>query len=302
MIGMNATTIPTAIPTIPITTIRPDGPFSLRESAMFGFGQRHQTAFDGTMRFAFCLDDGSGHGAATVVQRDDEVDIAVHAGPPNAVVTQVCRVLSLAADHPTDEYSGVADRDPVIAELQQLRPGLRPPLFHSPYEAAAWCIISARRPGRQMAVVRDRLSAAHGASFELSGETLVAFPTPRELRRVDAFPGLDGLKVARLHAVAEAADAGLLDVDRLRRLGPDEAAREVQQLPGIGPLYSALIAVRAVGFTDALATNEPRLLEAVGRRYGLVRPATAVELERLAEAWRPFRTWASVLIRATAAM
>src|SRR5690242_6692120 len=36
--------------------IEPLGPFSLREAALFGFGQRHEEAFDGCMRLAFCLD------------------------------------------------------------------------------------------------------------------------------------------------------------------------------------------------------------------------------------------------------
>ena len=53
-------------------------------------------------------------------------------------------------------------------------PGLRPPLFYSPYEAAAWAILSARRPGRQMMAVRDRLSRAHGAVFDLAGQQLWA--------------------------------------------------------------------------------------------------------------------------------
>ena len=31
-------------------SIEPQGPFSLAEAALFGFGQRHQQAYDGTMR------------------------------------------------------------------------------------------------------------------------------------------------------------------------------------------------------------------------------------------------------------
>ncbi len=37
-------------------SITPQGPFSLTEAALFGFGQRSDTQWDGVMRLAFCLD------------------------------------------------------------------------------------------------------------------------------------------------------------------------------------------------------------------------------------------------------
>jgi DNA-3-methyladenine glycosylase II len=50
----------------------------------------------------------------------------------------------------------------VIGELQRRLPGLRPVLFHSPYEAAAWAVIvarsgraQARAPGDLRALRRD---------------------------------------------------------------------------------------------------------------------------------------------------
>ena len=54
----------------------------------------------------------------------------------------------------------VGERDPVIGALQRAHPGQRPVLFHSPYEAAAWSVISARRPAAQGAKVRAALSRA----------------------------------------------------------------------------------------------------------------------------------------------
>ena len=104
--------------------------------------------------------------------------------------------------------------------------------------------------------------------------------------------------VARLHAVARAALDGLLDVERLRALGPEEGAAQVRPLPGIGPFYASLVILRAVGFADVPVTEEPRALELMGRLYGLGRPATADDVARLTEPWRPGRTWTTVLLRA----
>ena len=37
--------------------ITPRGPFSLRESALFGFACRHETSFDGVPQLTFCRED-----------------------------------------------------------------------------------------------------------------------------------------------------------------------------------------------------------------------------------------------------
>ena len=79
-------------------------------------------------------------------------------------------------------------------------------------------------------------------------------------------------------------------------MGPERAATEVQTLEGIGPFYASLIVVRACAFVDVLA-QEPMLARCVAHYYGRQDPPGAEELEQLAEPWRPFRTWASVLIR-----
>jgi DNA-3-methyladenine glycosylase II len=149
-----------------------------------------------------------------------------------------------------------------------------------------------------MRQVRDRLGQAHGATFDLAGQQLTAFPVPEALLAVESFPGLPPEKIERLHGVARAALDGLLDPARLLTLGPERAAAEVQAIKGIGPFYSELIVIRATGFADVLPATEPKALALAGDLYGLGGPATADQLRELAEPWRPFRTWATVLIRA----
>jgi DNA-3-methyladenine glycosylase II len=149
-----------------------------------------------------------------------------------------------------------------------------------------------------MAEVRRRLSEDHGKVFHLAGERVAAFPLPEALLRVMEIPGLNAQKVSRLHGVAEAALVGQLDVERIQRLGPEAAMEDLRSIPGVGPFSSALIVVRGSGFADVLPAGEPRALELAARLYGLDAPPTLAEFEAMAEAWRPFRTWAVVLIRA----
>jgi DNA-3-methyladenine glycosylase II len=75
----------------------------------------------------------------------------------------------------------------------------------------------------------------------------------------------------------------------------------VQRITGIGAFYAGLIAVRAAGFTDVLPVNEPKALDLVRRLYELPSTPTEQEFERIAEPWRPWGTWATVLVRSVGA-
>jgi len=100
-------------------------------------------------------------------------------------------------------------------------------------------------------------------------------------------------------SIAAAALDGVLDTEALRMRDVEEVATELRRFEGIGPFYSELVTVRSLGHTDVLPTTEPRAVAATGARLG--RDAfTAADLEETAEAWRPWRTWACVAIRAAA--
>lgn len=284
--------------TPPTFTIAPDGPFSLAEAATFGFGQRSGGGWDGVMRLAFCLDGYAGQVGVEVRQDDAGAVLCTVTGDGDLEVIsrQVARVLSL--DHDGREFTKIADRDPVIGRLAEAAPGLRPPLFYSPYEAAAWSVLSARRPAIQMMAVRQRLSEAHGATFELAGQRVAAFPLPEALLAVDSFPGINAEKIERLKGVAKAALNGQLDADKLLRLDPAEAMAQLQLIKGIGPFYSSLIVIRGTGFADVLPLGEPQALALTAKLYGLDEPLDEARFREVAQAWKPLRTWAVVLIRA----
>ena len=282
-------------------TLEPRGPFSLRAAAGFGFGPREtdDDAGEAVVRLAFCVD-GYRELAGVVVRQDAEGTVGgeIHGGADaEAVRDQVARVLSL--DHDATAWAAVGERDPVIGRLQAAHPGLRPVLFHSPYEAAAWAILSTRSNRRQATAVRDRLAETAGGAFELAGRRLLAFPVPERLLAAGGVPGLPEEKLRRLHGIAEAALDGRLDAARLRALEPDAALEEVQALRGIGPFAAALIVVRSLGHTDVLPPDEPRSRRVAAELYGLDAPPDPDAFRALAEPWRPFRTWTAVLLRAS---
>jgi DNA-3-methyladenine glycosylase II len=287
-------------------TITPDGPFSLAAAAAFEFGPstgRPEPA-GAEMRLAFVTDDMRHHAAVHLTQRRREgaVTAAIESdADQDAVLRQVLRILSL--DHPGGTWAAIGERDPVIGALQRAHDWLRPVLFHSPYEAAAWSIISARRYRAQAAAVRARICAELGATPSVAGEEVPAFPLPERLLTAESLPGMAANRVAWLRAVARAALDGQLDAARLAAMPPEEALADLRKLPGIGPAYATLILLRATGVTDVLTFAEPRLPGYVAHYYGpyydTAPPAASrEEIERVAEGWRPYRTWAAVLIRA----
>jgi DNA-3-methyladenine glycosylase II len=207
------------------------------------------------------------HGATAVLDLSGDGDLDLAAA-------QVCRFLSLDVDGRA--WPDVGSRDPVIAAAQAELPGLRPCGFYSPYEAAAWSVLSQR--------VRMSQAATLKASLARDG----VFPAPAVLRSMDL--DLPGRKPEYLRAVAEAALDGLLDAVTLRAMKPAAAVLAVQQVKGLGPFAAELVVLRGANAPDAVPHNESRLTDEVGERYG--RP-----LAEVSEAWRPYRTWAAVHLR-----
>jgi len=224
--------------------------------------------------------------SARVTQRGESAQISLSGtGDLAAAAEQVCRFLSLDVD--ARAWAAVGDRDPIIATAQRALPGYRPCGFHSPYEAAAWCVLSQRTHVPVAARVRRDLIVAHGDDG--------AFPAPDALiRAIDAGElDLPGRKPDYLRAVAEAALTGLLNGPRLRTTPEESARRELLTVTGIGPFAADLVLIRGANAQDVLPRAERRLYAEISYQYG---PESL--LEEVAERWRPFRSWAAVHLRA----
>src|SRR6266545_8348356 len=221
--------------------------------------------------------------------------VAGHPSDVDSAIAHARRILSLDVDG--SGFAEVGERDPVVGELQSRSPGLRPVAFHSPYEAACWTIISQRIRMTQAAVIKEQLAQRLGSPVNVDGVTLTAFPDPTTLLRQPHVPLVNEVKSARLHEVAKAALAGDLDADTLRALPVEEALERLRRIPGIGVFSAELTLLRGAAHPDAFPTAERRLREELVRVYGLDDPSQA-DLERIAEAWRPYRTWVAFLFRA----
>jgi len=284
-------------------TIEPKGRFSLAAAQRFlgGFTPAGGTFadHDDRLTMAFPVDGWAGSAAAVVWQEGDHVrgEAVVSSAdvPIDAVRGQVARTLSL--DHDGTGWDDVGRRDPVIGRLQAEFDHLRPVCFYSPYEAAVQAIIGQRISMRQAATVKTALAKEYGDALQIGGQRLNAFALPQSLIDVNEAHGLRPEKIRRLHDVARAALEGRLDAEHLRGLAHDEALAGLREIRGIGEWSAEHVLLRGAGLADAVPLADPQTRVAMKAAYDLRVKPDDVELTRIADAWRPFRMWAVVLVR-----
>ena len=232
----------------------------------------------------------AGHAVIQVrpVAGKDALQLRVRGAPPAAlfqIATAARRVFDLAAD-PALLVAGL-ESDPLLRPLVRRRPGIRIPGTWDAFECAVRAVL-----GQQVTVAAARTLA--GRLVERVGEpvaTAVAgldrlFPTPQALAAANlAGLGLTGARIAALAALGLAVAEGRVTFDR----PADEVVASLVELPGFGAWTAQYIALRALGEPDAFLTAD-----LVVRRMAAGGGAalTLKELERRADAWRPWRGYA----------
>src|SRR5688572_774184 len=120
-------------------------------------------------------------------------------------------------------------------------------------------------------------------------------PTPREILADDpealrAACGFSRAKVAYLRSLAEHVVSGELELDRLGELPDSDVMRELTAVKGIGEWTAQMFLMFTLHRPDVLPTGDLGVRNAAMRAYGLDAPPPPVDLEALAEPWRPYRT------------
>lgn len=272
----------------------PDG-FSLDAAAAFTHtfpGTRTRDDGPGTLDYSWALDGDWRTVAVSLTQHGEEVHGEVEGAHDRALAVRVRREVEqiLGLDVDASGLAALGRRDPVVGEAMARRPGLRPVLFYTPYEAAAWCVIGHRISMSQAATIKQRLAHELGERG--------AFPSPATLAGIEMPQrGLTEQKVGQLRSLAKAASEGALDRDHLRSLPLEEAEQELLRLPGIGPFSAELVLARGVGAPDLLPRHEKRIEALVREAYAL---GPDDDLTAVSDTWRPYRSWVGFLLRAAA--
>lgn len=275
------------------------GPFDFGAALRFVADWPVTSALPGdgrALRFAYCAESDRRPIGVTVTAAPGGVAVTTTRPATPAIRGEIARILSLDVDG--TGFPGLAEADPVLGDLIHANPGLRPVCFWSPWEAACWAVIVQRSSMLMASRIKQRIADRFGAKVEHDGEVYAAFPPPVTL--VDAGGlGLPLQKEEWIRGLARAALDGLLTTEYLRSLDPAEALAELRTLPGVGPFSAGLILIRGAGAPDAFPGDEPRLFAILRDTYGLPEDTPPTAYRRLVDTWRPYRSWASFLFRAS---
>jgi AraC family transcriptional regulator of adaptative response / DNA-3-methyladenine glycosylase II len=220
---------------------------------------------------------------------NDGLDVRVQFGDPRSlflIIERIRAMFDLNAD-----WAAIAQglaADPVLAMRMQANPGLRVPGCWNGFELAIRTILGQQVTVKGATTLAGRLARTLGQPFSAPGGLTHIFPPPDVL----ADANLDGLGLTKarsetIRALARAVCDGRIGFEGVA--SSEDFMARMCEIPGIGKWTAQYVAMRALGEPDAFPSGDLGLLRALA----LESPG---ELERRAEAWRPWRSYASMYL------
>jgi 3-methyladenine DNA glycosylase/8-oxoguanine DNA glycosylase len=193
-------------------------------------------------------------------------------------------------------------RDPELARRLEHAPGLRVPGSFDGFELAVRVVL-----GQQVSVAAAtklagnlveqfgealRVDTGDGEDSGAGSELGWVFPAPDAL--IDAQASALRIPEARALAIRSLAAAAADGSVQLAPCADPEAERAaLLSLPGIGPWTAEVMAMRVMSEPDAFPAGDLGIRRALGTNGT---PASAADAEARAEAWRPWRSYAAILL------
>jgi AraC family transcriptional regulator of adaptative response / DNA-3-methyladenine glycosylase II len=181
-------------------------------------------------------------------------------------------------------------RDPHLSEAVSRNPGLRVPGAFDGFELAVRAILGQQISVKAATTLAARLVEGFGEPVDTPHEGLTRLsPTPGRIAAaaVEQIAGL-GIIQSRARgiiAVAEAVASGRLALEVGAH--PEATMERLVALPGIGAWTAQYIAMRALRWPDAFPKEDIVVRNGLGG-------VTAARAEAVSQAWRPWRSYATL--------
>jgi len=231
-----------------------------------------------------------GLGVVSIAVHGSTVTCALHLddlADAQAAVQRTRRLLDLDCDPAT--VRGHLGSHPLLAELLVKRPGLRAPGHPDGAELLVRAVMGQQISVAGARTLAARLVAAHGEPLAaVVGGVTHAFPSAATIAGLSpqefAMPRARG--AALIDACAKVADGAIvLDAGSDRA----EARLALEAVKGIGPWTAGYVAMRALGDPDVFLPTDVGVRHALAALGADPTPRGAIAL---AEAWRPWRSYA----------
>jgi DNA-3-methyladenine glycosylase II len=173
----------------------------------------------------------------------------------------------------------------------------------SAYKAAGAPASRKRSPGFASLlriIINQQVSVQAGQAIWQGLENGIKAPTPEVTLEVSIEDlrgcGLSRAKAGCAKELAGAILDGSLDLDGLKRLDDDGVLEQLTRIKGIGRWTAEIYLMFALGRPDIWPSGDLALAVAAERLLGLAERPDPKKLEVIAEAWRPWRTSAAVML------
>jgi AraC family transcriptional regulator of adaptative response / DNA-3-methyladenine glycosylase II len=185
-----------------------------------------------------------------------------------------------------------------LAIMNEIRPGLcvlgtRLPGSFNAFETSVRAILGQQVSVQAARVLASRLVATFGEEAQTPIEGLTrTFPAPTDILSLgEAITdrlgslGVISSRSQTIYELALALSSGKIDLETPGR--PLEEIEKLLAIRGIGPWTANYIAMRVMGWPDVFLPTD------VGVKNAL-KPYEAKDLAKMAESWRPFRSYATM--------
>jgi AraC family transcriptional regulator of adaptative response / DNA-3-methyladenine glycosylase II len=238
-------------------------------------------------------------GIIEVRDADGFVELTVHGIRTDALFAAVQKTRGLFdLDAPIDDIASVLKRDAALRARLKRNRGIRVPGAWSGFELTIRAVLGQQVSVKAATTFAGRVAERYGEPINVpvDGITNVPdklFPEPRTLvrARLESL-GVIGSRAQTIRNVARAVVNGDLCFDATQ--STEEFRKALTSIKGIGDWTAAYVAMRVLKDPDALPASDLGLLRAFDR-LGRKRLSPA-ELSARAEAWRPWRAYAALLI------
>lgn len=238
-----------------------------------------------TYRRTIAVGRGQGRFSAIAASRALSCEVATTAKADEHLLTaRLRRLFDLDAEG--KHITAHLGRDDTLAASLKKRPGLRVPGVWDPFELGVRAILGQQVSVAAASTLAGRIATKFGKTAVRGHATLTRlFPKPEDL--ADANLNGMGLTTRRAETVTTFARAVANDSALLANDQPLKAFVErIADLQGLGPWTAHYMAMR-MGYADAFPASD------LGVRKAL-NTTSDEEVLRRAEAWRPYRAYATM--------
>lgn len=242
-----------------------------------------------TYRRTISLNGSHGCFEVSLDEDHDALAVRVQFSDPRSlffIIERIRAMFDLSADWAA--IVGGLEGDPLLGERVQADPGLRVPGCWNGFELATRAILGQQITVKGATALAGRLVRTFGQAFCGGGNLTHLFPPPEVLADAKlAKVGMPKGRAETIRALARAVCDGHISFEGI--VDVDAFLTRLCEIPGIGKWTAQYVAMRALGEPDAFPSGDVALL----RNSGL---GSFHELERHAEAWRPWRAYAALYL------